>query len=337
MASVVTFFVVLVLHSCKCVSGATCTLEILWNEVEHTLRWESHLELETVNHDVMRELDTVSLEVNDGPGVSLASAIAHEHEQCREKADFQDGTWPDHYTSWQRARVVALENALPVDFWRGKSVLELGCGEAFFSTYALRQGAVRTVAVDGREVYVDRIRREKPEVDARHVDCDDPNAIRALLAGEHFDILIHFGLLYHLTRVDEHLLTLLEGSPFAHVILETEVIDTPDDVVLLVREEEIGDQGLKLEGARPSPSRVERLLRERGYSNARLITDPALEQVAFHSYNWESQTGNGTYWGGAHETKISWRLGLRRLWIAIRETNRVGYQHRDTLLIPEKN
>ena len=121
---------------------------------------------------------------------------------------------------------------------------------------------------------------------------------------EKYDIIVHWGLLYHLQEIEKHLENIAEHCDI--LLLETEVSDSSEDTFFIQTEEKGYDQAFHSIGIRPSPSYVEKILDKNGF-HFKLIKDPILNS-SFHRYDWEIQ-----------DTK-TWRQGLRRFWICWKKT-----------------
>jgi len=97
----------------------------------------------------------------------------------------------------------------------GRSVLEVGAGVGDLTGYFVDRGC-RVVATDARLENVAALRDEKPHVDARILDLDDPDPAFDLSA----DIVFCYGLLYHLARPAEAL-AFLRGRCSGMLLLES--------------------------------------------------------------------------------------------------------------------
>ena len=106
-------------------------------------------------------------------------------------------TAPDHFlydypnVVWQR-----FAAALPADL-AGKSVLDIGCNGGFYAMAMKRRGASRVLGIDHDERYLAQARFaadvEGLDIEFRHLSVFD-----VALLGERFDVVLFFGVLYHL-------------------------------------------------------------------------------------------------------------------------------------------
>jgi hypothetical protein len=125
------------------------------------------------------------------------------------------------------------------------------------------------------------------------MDCDNVNI------NDKYDVIIHWGLLYHLKEIEIHLEKISQKCNV--LLLETEVSDSDDPSFYILTNEAGHDQAYNNKGIRPSPSYVESALTKNGFQ-FKLITDPILN-ADFHRYDWNIRN-----------TK-TWEHGLRRFWI----------------------
>src|SRR5712671_7567734 len=132
------------------------------------------------------------------------------------------------YVDWRAKRQIAIVDHYGIHFFRGKSVLELGAGYGGIGAVFAGVGA-QVTCVEGREKNTRVIRERYPHLDAHTFDLSTgwpkPNG--------HYDVIIHFGVLYHLRNPEENLRAACRHG--THLILETEVCnsDDPNKLVLV--------------------------------------------------------------------------------------------------------
>lgn len=197
-----------------------------------------------------------------------------------------------HYDGWNESRMNGIKKYILPDYFKSKTVLELGAGHAHIGNKFSELGAIVTSS-DGRREHVATINRIYPHLNTKLIDGDNITSI------DNYDIIIHWGLLYHLKEIELHLEKISDKCNV--LLLETEVADSDDNSFYLMTHESGHDQALNTIGIRPSPAYVEKILTKNGF-NFKLIMDPILNS-SFHNYDWEIKN-----------TK-SWRHGLRRFWI----------------------
>jgi SAM-dependent methyltransferase len=207
-----------------------------------------------------------------------------------------------HYDEWNERRVAFLETQFGRDWFRGKRVLELGCGHCFIGRALSRWGA-HVVAVDGRQQHLQTIRQIAPHIETYQADlnCQWP------LEGK-FDIILNLGLLYHLEQIQFLLDRCFENAD--RVVLETEVLDTLEDSCLSIEEDKsLYDQSLTGKGIRPSAACLERYFDSAGFYAHRLASNlcNTTGEGLQHVYDWPCGETN------------KWQHGRRRLWVLHRK------------------
>jgi SAM-dependent methyltransferase len=201
----------------------------------------------------------------------------------------------DHYSEWRVKRIKAIVDFYGKSFFKGKTLLELGCGYGDIGAYFNTLGAVVT-CTDARQEYLEIVRQRYPDVKTVCQDLDQEWTIQ-----EHFDVIIDMGVLYHLKKPEEHLRAVSLHT--THLILETEVSDSTDPDFIAYTNEEGYDQAFNSVGCRPSPSMVENILARNKMSYYMLTSNVC--NSAFHRYDWDVKNTKG------------YQDGLRRFWFAV--------------------
>lgn len=212
----------------------------------------------------------------------------------------------DHYIAWRQSRINTTLKYLQPSFWSTLNLLEIGCGYADVSNELFKRhlGLHSFTASEGSGDHVREMKKRQTkgtlanEINVFQHDCDQPwNPNNGS-----FDIIIHWGLLYHLKDPDSHLSDLLKYTKY--MILETEVCDS-DEPICKNTHEGGYDQALNGVGSRPSPVYIENVFKKNGFNFKRI--DDAELNSSFHVYDWTPKN-DGSY-----------RNGIRRFWIAWRE------------------
>lgn len=180
------------------------------------------------------------------------------------------------HRDWQYARIRFLTNKYPLDYWNNKSILELGSFNGVIGDYFRDIGA-NVLSVEGREHNVARINREFPKLRTSIYNLDT----RDWKFGR-YDIIINFGLFYHLENFhEEHLINCLNNCET--LFLETVIYDSYDDE-LYSRNESGHGQSLSNIGKTPTTNFIENILRDH---NAKFIkfSDPELNG-GHQKYDW---------------------------------------------------
>jgi hypothetical protein len=202
-----------------------------------------------------------------------------------------------HYENWRISRMKGIQKYISPDYLKSKTLLELGCGHADIGNMFHELGAIVTSS-DVRKEHLEIVKQKYPHIKTLRIDADNDNI------QEKYDIILHWGLLYHLNEIETHLEKISQKCDI--LFLETEVSDS-DNKEFYIRTNESGyDQAFNNKGIRPSPCFIENVLKKNGFQ-FKLIKDPILNSD-FHCYDWEESNSN------------SWRHGLRRFWICWKNT-----------------
>lgn len=197
------------------------------------------------------------------------------------------------YTGWRETRINKLVNLLGKEWFKNKTILELGSGHAHIGN-ALSQLGAKMTCTDGRLEHVEFIKQNYPHIETFQLDQDKPWNLN-----RQFDLVINWGVSYHLDNWQSDLLTsILHGRM---VSLETNCADSSKDDYQAKVPEEGFDQAVNKVGSRPSAAFVERVIESAGATYIRY--DDADLNWKFHTYDWPlTDSGN-------------WFHGARRFWI----------------------
>ena len=184
-----------------------------------------------------------------------------------------------------------IKKYMSSDYFKSKTLLELGCGHADIGNMFYELGT-NVTSSDARKEHLDIVKSKYPNIKTILIDGDND------IITEKYDIILHWGLLYHLKEIENHLENVSQMCDV--LLLETEVSDK-DDIYAIQTDENGFDQAFNTKGIRPSPSYVESVLEKNGFK-FKLIKDPILN-ADFHRYDWDISNSGG------------WTSGLRRFWI----------------------
>ena len=197
-----------------------------------------------------------------------------------------------HYINWRISRMNGVKKYISPEYFKSKTLLEVGCGHAHIGNMFYELGAIVTSS-DVRKEHLENVNRKYPHLKTLLIDCDN-DSIK-----DKYDIIVHWGLLYHLNEIEIHLEKISQKCDV--LLLETEVCDSNHTDFYISTIENDYDQAFNNKGIRPSPSYVEHVLTKNGFQ-FKLIKDPILNSDP-HFYDWDinnsKKTGNG----------------LRRFWI----------------------
>lgn len=201
----------------------------------------------------------------------------------------------DHYDTWRERRITAIRRHYGDAFFKGATLLELGCGYGDIGA-AFRDLGAEVFCADAREEHLAVARERHPGLRTIQADLNHEWPFGW------FDIVLHLGVLYHLEPTHESLRRACRATN--HLVLETEVCDLPSPDAVLLADEDGYDQAVDGRGCRPSAARIERVLDEEGMRWQRVADDRC--NAGIHVYDWpEHHAGGFTH-------------GLRRFWFAER-------------------
>lgn len=197
-----------------------------------------------------------------------------------------------HYFPWTASRMNGIKKYMLPDYFKSKTLLELGSGHAHVGSKFRDLGAIVTCS-DAKKEHVAIINKVYPDIKTQIIDVENDSI------EDHYDIILHWGLLYHLAEIETHLERVSQKCNV--LLLESEVCDSNDDT-FYVSQNEVGfDQAFNGKAIHPSPAYVERILKKNGFEFKR-INDPILN-AEFHHYDWKPLNTN------------TWTVGMRCFWI----------------------
>ena len=197
-----------------------------------------------------------------------------------------------HYNDWRTSRLNGIKKYLIHDYLLNKTLFEIGSGKGEIGNSFSKMGAIVTCS-DARQEYVDFINQTYTNLKAITFDANHN------IIGDKFDIILHWGVLYHIAEIETHLKNVSECCNV--LFLETEVCNSNDGDTILYTNEEGYDQAFNNIGCRPSPTYVEKLLIKYEFKYQMIVDD--ILNSGFHIYDWNVTNTN------------DWKHGLRRYWI----------------------
>ena len=197
----------------------------------------------------------------------------------------ENNYFTDHYEYWTSKRIVAIVEHYGENFFKGKKILELGCGYGNIGKVLISIGA-EVIFCEGREEHINILRKRFPNNRIYKMNLENEWFFDA----ERFDLILHLGVLYHLDNFEYSLKKSFLSSD--NIVLETEVSDSDDPkLVLKVYENQQDyDQSLIGKGSRPSPAYLENIFRENNFKYQK-VTDSRCNS-SFHRYDWEIKNTN---------------------------------------------
>lgn len=200
----------------------------------------------------------------------------------------------DHYTSWRMTRLNKIESIFGKQFFKGKKILELACGYGDNGMHFVNLGAEVTFA-EGRQEHIDVFKKRYPDQEIILLNQEFEWDLQ-----RKFDIVIHWGVLYHIDKWQQDLACVAKHANL--IFLESEVCDSDDETVdLKLEPADRYDQELGPFASRPSANNIEKNLKELGFKFTR-YDDKDLD-AGMHEYSWKV------------ENTLTWKYGLRRFWV----------------------
>lgn len=207
-----------------------------------------------------------------------------------------------HYVEWREKRIAKIEKIFDKEYFGGKTLLEVGCGYGQIGKHFRELGATVDFT-EGREEHLPFIKENNPNSGVYNINHNDSWSL-----DKRYDMVIHFGLLYHLTNWQQDLECTFKHSDT--VVLETEILDSlKEDGHYNARDGGGYDQALNTYefAVRPSAKFVERVIKENGFTFMR-YDDMDLE-CTYHSYVWKESGLHdelGGYFPGTIATRRFW-------------------------------
>ena len=207
-----------------------------------------------------------------------------------------------YYPRWRQVRIHAILDHYRPGVFRGRTLLELGCGDGSIGNFFYYLGCAVTCC-DARQEFLDEVSYRNHEI--RTVQCDLEKDWP--FPEEHFDIILNLGVLYHLA--DPRGCIVESARHCSNLVLDCEVTPTggakscPMPENPPVRQDSEGDDhAFSGMGSRPTPGYVEAAIREGGMEPEMLTTAVYDDHPHPHKLGW---TESGAY-----------RNGMRRMWFA---------------------
>jgi 2-polyprenyl-3-methyl-5-hydroxy-6-metoxy-1,4-benzoquinol methylase len=195
-----------------------------------------------------------------------------------------------YHPEWQNNRIKYIKKLYGDSYFNGKTLLELGSHNGYIGNAFVELGADVTI-VEGRQENIDNILDKYPHFNDKiilsNLDREDwPYGV--------FDIIVNFGVLYHLEHYHgQHLRNCIRNSKDIRMLLESVIFDSKIST-LHTRDEEGSDQSLSNIGKTPSARYVEDIFAEEIGSIEKLTlhTSSQLNGSAMQ-YDWPYKHSDG--------------------------------------------
>jgi hypothetical protein len=181
-----------------------------------------------------------------------------------------------YWETWQNNRINYVLSKYGKEFFKGKKILELGPFNGYIGSVFQSLGA-DVKLVEGREKNVERIKSNYPNLNVECADLDTQDWNWGT-----FDIIINFGLFYHLEKFHkEHLVNCVNKCNL--LFFESVIYDSFENELFL-REESGHDQSMSDVGGIPTTSFIESIFQQEGVSYEKICV-PELGD-GNHHYDW---------------------------------------------------
>jgi SAM-dependent methyltransferase len=210
------------------------------------------------------------------------------------------GLFHPSYEGWREKRLAKILEIYGAGFFAGRKVLELGAGHGDLGASLAKLGA-DVLCLDGRAQNVNfaRVKHRK----AARLRFEQFNLENDFSRFGRFDLIVNFGLIYHLRNVEAHLRCCFSVAD--DILLESVVCDSTDPHAIFFSPErtEVDEESLEGIGSRPSPFYIERLAAENSFAITRCFTAD-LNYTHQFRYDWEHR----------NDGRLSDDFVLRRFW-----------------------
>lgn len=162
------------------------------------------------------------------------------------------------YVDYREKRIKAIINKFGEDWFKGKKILEVGCGYGDVGIVFANLGADVTIS-DARQEHLDVAKEKYPNL--KSIKCDLDNE---WVFTDVYDLIIHIGTLYHLKNYEQNLINCAKSCK--NMFLETIVSDSDDENFVAYSDEKGLDQAYNEKGCRPSEKNIEKILTANGFT-----------------------------------------------------------------------
>jgi hypothetical protein len=178
--------------------------------------------------------------------------------------DIKVADWWKHSIlyDWTFSRANMIIQILGKEWLKDKNVLEVGAGHGIVGQILRQNAGANVITTDGRSENLEGIRENWPEIGDKLRLLNQEHGWSEI--EEKFDLIVHFGVLYHLENWQYDLRGAADHSNL--ICLETQVVDTCDvdfEFELIGEPRERVDSGLVDKIVIPSTARLEKFITEK--------------------------------------------------------------------------
>lgn len=179
------------------------------------------------------------------------------------------GLFHNSYENWRVRRCNKIIEIYGLGYFKGKRILELGAGHGDIGAFFAELGA-QVLCLDGRSQNVNFAalkHRKIPNIGFKQFNLEQDFS-----SVGRFDLIINFGLIYHLRNVNSHLRCCFSIAD--DMLVETVVCDStdPNKIFFCEERQEVDEEALEGTGSRPSPFYIERIAHENNFEVLRYFT-----------------------------------------------------------------
>lgn len=187
----------------------------------------------------------------------------------------------EHYQGLNSSRAAVVGGFLSIlkDQMNLETALDVGSGLGFFSAF-LHSLGFQVTAVDGREENAKEGKRRYPEINFLTGNAED----LALVGKSTFDLVLCFGLLYHLENPFRALRN-LHALTRKILLVESMIAPGTEPSMQLVDEERAEDQGLSYVAFYPTEACLTKMLYRAGFAFVYEFEKPP-DHSLFHASLW---------------------------------------------------
>jgi len=193
-----------------------------------------------------------------------------------------DALFHHSYNEWRAVRCNKIFEIYGIEYFKNKRILELGCGHGDIGALFAELGAV-VVCLDGRNANINIAKLKHRNIkNITFIQCNLENEFAQFGT---FDLIVNFGLIYHIKNVERHLACCFSMAD--DVLIETVVCDStdPQKMYYCAERPDVNEEALEGVGSRPSPYYIERIATEHNFEFTRYFTSDLNGGGAFR-YDW---------------------------------------------------
>ena len=166
-----------------------------------------------------------------------------------------------------------------VNFFRGKKILDLGCGNGEIANIFSNLGS-NVLAVDARQENINIVNKKFPKIKTLKVDLDEYFPF----LDQQFDLILSLGLICHLSNYYKHIEDIFQLSS-ENIIIETEVLDCDDISIIGVDEDRsVSDLSFNGLGSIVSSKNIQDEFVKNNYK-FKIINETKIN-TKYHHYDW---------------------------------------------------